>query len=149
MPDAAPVILLAGTLDAIATAKSVLGPDFSYRTAMSVHEATSQLRSDIDLVLCNVAFDESRMFEFIQVVRSSLADGIVPILCFRHHERALSKSTHDAIELAVRTFERVAFIDLYSLSRAQGAAYAQSALRQAVLSEISTQVGAPFSRPLP
>lgn len=141
MPDTAPVVLLAGTHEAIVTAKSALGPLFAYRTAANVHDAMSQLLPDIDVIVCNVAFDESRMFDFIQAARSSQWERIIPIICLR--QRVLTKPTHDAIELSLHAFERVSFIDLYALNQERGAAYALSALRQAVLDEISAQVGAP------
>ena len=141
MPDVDPIVLIAGTSDAIETAKQALGPAFSYRVAHSLEDAISQLSPDLDVILCNVAFDSSRMFDFIRAARSLRSPKIVPIICFRHPRRALSEATHHGLELSLQEFERTSFVDLYALSKQGTVGGALSALRQAVLTEIQAQLG--------
>ena len=133
MPDAGPVILVAGTPDAIRTATEVLGPSYTYRVALSVEEAIGKLSSDVDLIVCNVSFDGSRMFDFMHAARSSAQGRAVPIVCFRNHDRPLSRSMHSVIDLSVCAFERASFVVLYSITRQDGLESALSAFRGAVV----------------
>ena len=133
MPDDGPIILVAGTPNAIRTAQDVLGPSYGYRVALSVEEAIGMLSSGIDLIVCSVSFDGSRMFDFMQAARSSAQTRAIPIVCFRNHDRPLSRSMHNVIDLSVRAFERATFVDLYSLTRQDGLESALSAFRGAVV----------------
>jgi hypothetical protein len=128
--------LLAGTPEAIAFARRALGEAFSYRVVDSLDDALHSLSSDIDVILINVAFDDSRMFDFVRAVRSSDSERIIPIVCFRHHDRPLTQATHHAIELALGGVERASFVDLYALREQGDVAAATTALRETVWREI-------------
>ena len=142
LPDVGPILLLAASSEAVAMVRRALGEGFSYRVAESLDDALDRLSSDVDLILINVAFDGSRMFDFVRAVRSSNAGPIVPIVCFRHHERPLTQATHHAIELALAEWERISFVDLYALREQGDVAAAMSALRETVWREIR-RPGAP------
>ena len=136
MPDDGPIILVAGTPHAIRTAQDVLGPSYRYRAALSVEEAIGKLSSGVDLIVCNVSFDGSRMFDFMQAARSSAKTRAIPIVCFRNHDRPLSRSMHNVIDLSVRAFDRATFVDLYSLTRQDGLESALAAFRGAVANSL-------------
>lgn len=137
MAESYPVVLLACTSEGAATAKNALGPGPSYRVAHDVDSAVVQLGPDIDLILCNVAFDSSRMFDLVNALRSSSEGRIVPIICFRIGP--LSAATRHALEVSLRGLERVSFLDLHKLSEEGGEAAASSALRVAVAAELRWQ----------
>ena len=131
-----PRVLLAGTQDAIDTVRAALGDLLDYICADSVETAIGHLDRDLDLILCNVRFDESRMFDFLRAVRErDVAQGI-PVVCIRAHDRPLSPGTHDAIEAALREFDTACFVDLYSLSRESGGSAALAILRNTVFSRL-------------
>lgn len=132
-------VLVAGTAEAIATAKYTLGPDFAYLPAYSVDHAISLLSEDIDAIVCNVDFDDSRMFDFIHAARQSSAARLIPIICFRHHARPLSRATRDAIELALSMVAQTCFVDLYSITEKAGLSHALMALRGAVLNTLGIE----------
>lgn len=134
MPDVGLTILLAGTRDAVAVAKVALGSAFSYRIAYNVHEAISNLGPDIDLIVCNVAFDDSQMFDLVRAARSSKTTPLIPIICFR--QRPSTMALHHALELAIEDFERTSFVDLHALRQNGGDAAALLALREAVLKAV-------------
>jgi hypothetical protein len=125
-------VLVAGTEDAMVAVVAALGDVFDYKFASSLDDALS-LVGTVALIICNVRFDDSRMFDFVRHVRARDAGQAVPIVCFRLPDRALSKAGHDAIEQAVSLFERVSFVDLYSIQTIRGKDAALLQLRDAVL----------------
>ena len=143
MPSETQTILIAGTQDAIETAKYTLGHGFEYRLAHTVEEAISLLSPNIDLILCNVAFDDSRMFDLIRAARSLPAPHAIPIICFRHQQRALSKATHHAIEVALSLFPQTFFLDLYELTQQGGVSQALTTFREATLAHLSAKAHRP------
>ena len=58
-------VLVAGTQDVVDAARAALGADLELPAAYSVAEALKHIEGGVDLVLCNVRFDDSRMFDFI------------------------------------------------------------------------------------
>lgn len=62
-------MLIAGTQQAIEVLQGVLGRDFEVLSATSIHEALYLLVPRVDLILCNVRFDDSRMFEFLHALQ--------------------------------------------------------------------------------
>jgi CheY-like chemotaxis protein len=84
-----PCILVAGTRHAIDVLAAVLGPDFEVAGATSLGEALRRV-SSADLVLCNVQFDDSRMFEFLHELEARPGGRKIPVICCRIHEDPLS-----------------------------------------------------------
>jgi hypothetical protein len=99
-----------------------------------LEDAISRVCPEIDLILCNVAFDSSRMFDLLRAVRSREAGRTAPIIFFRL--RPLSKASHHALELCAHEFERVSFVDLHEVAEKDGMPAALLALREAVYREI-------------
>ena len=136
-------ILLAGTLEGIATAKHALGNTFSYLPAYDVDQALSFLSARVDVIVCDVAFDSSRMFDFVHAARQMPTVRSVPIVCFRHQTRPLTRTTHEAIEKALGIFVLTSFVDLYALTAQASVSHALLAFRAAVLAALSSDA-APY-----
>jgi len=125
-------VLVAGTQDAVDTARAVLGGEFELAAAYSVAEALKEVEGGVELVLCNVRFDDSRMFDFL----GALDEGEfrrVPVVCFRMEGGSLPPAMERSVELALRELGIAAFVDLPALSRVLGAEAAVQALRARVL----------------
>jgi hypothetical protein len=83
-------------------------------------EAIHQLGlGGIDLVVCTIHFDESRMFDFLRYAK--LIAPSVPIVCCRLLDTALTGSMLDAMVIAVEAVGAV-FIDRHALQRKYGEA---------------------------
>jgi len=63
-----PRMLIAGTQDAIDLVRAVLEKDVQLVPALSVEAAVRGLGPNIHLILCNVRFDDSRMFDFLDAL---------------------------------------------------------------------------------
>ncbi len=131
---AAATILVAGTPEAVVTAKYALGTAFNYVPAYTIDQAASFLCAPVDVIVCNVAFDSSRMFDFIRAARQGPKSRTIPIVCFR--QRPLSRTTHEAIENALGAFGLTTFVGLFALTAQAGVTHALLAFRAAVLAAL-------------
>lgn len=130
-------ILVAGTADAVNFVGAVLGPVLECVSATTLSGALDLVDSNPSAILCNVRFDDSTMFDFVDAVRAKRQFGNIPIICFRVLDRKLSETAHHGLEEAVATFDKATFIDLYAIAQASGENAARAALREIVLSRIA------------
>ena len=127
-------MLVAGTQDVIDAARAALGAEIELATAYSVTEALRQVE-DVELVLCNVRFDDSRMFDFLGALNAMPKAG-PPVICFRVARVPMSAGARRGIELALEALGVRAYLDLYDLECREGPSAAQAALRQAVIGRL-------------
>ena len=139
-------ILLAGTPEGIATAKHALGTTFKYLPAYYVDQALSLVCAHVDVIVCDVAFDSSRMFDFVHAARQVPTVRPIPIVCFRHQTRPLTRTTHEAIENALSILGLASFVDLYALTAQASVSQALLAFRAAVLTALSSDTRVSVSR---
>jgi len=79
----------------------------------TMHEAISALRHDgFQLVVIELEFDESRMLELLQYVRSLPAYREVPVVCVHAEQLNLSEAAMKNIDVAVKALGGMAFLDL-------------------------------------
>jgi CheY-like chemotaxis protein len=129
-----PTVLIAGTPPAIRTVQQLLGSEVETICAHSLDEAVERLAAHPDMILCNVRFDESRMFELLKAAKEQPGAQETPFVCFRL--APLPLAWRHCIEAAVLAIGATAFIDLSALERDRGRVAAESALREIVLSHL-------------
>ena len=130
-----PRVLVAGTADAIQAFARALHGAADVVPAESVKEALAELdRGAFQVIACNVRFDESRMFEFLQAVMERKLPG-VRVIAFRLERRALTRSTGDAITHALEALGVERFVDLAKVRTQYDEAVALETLRKVVLDE--------------
>jgi response regulator RpfG family c-di-GMP phosphodiesterase len=76
-------VLVAGTQDVVDAARAALGEDLELAAAYSVAEALKHVEGGVDLVLCNVRFDDSRMFDFLGALNAMPRARRLPVVCCR------------------------------------------------------------------
>ena len=121
-----PTVLVAGTQPAIKTVQQLLGGEVDTMAAHSMDEALHSLDAHPDMILCNVRFDESRMFELLKEVKSRPETRETPFVCFRL--APLPEPWRACLEQAVLAIGATAFVDLSSVK--------QETLRDVVLSHL-------------
>lgn len=129
-----PRILLAGTTAAVQNFTRALGSHAVVIPAYSVREALQVPLDEIDAVLCNVRFDESRMFEFLQALGERTGARRIPVICVRMYH-VFSPTTLTAVAEALQVLGVTRFLDLYDLREREGLEVALNELREAVLEE--------------
>lgn len=125
-------ILVAGTREAVRTIRRIAGSEAEIIAAYSTDEALRRLDARVDLIVCNVRFDESRMFDFLEAALSRLPG--IPIVCCRVSITELGEGVRHAIEMALDAIGVDTFVDCAPLYRDKGEAGAAEALRRAILS---------------
>jgi hypothetical protein len=127
-------ILVVGTLDAVQTARAILGDGFEYRCAFSLDEARAELHPGVALVLCHMRFDGDRMVDFLEVLRDDEHCGRLPVVCFHAHSSNIGSGAYEAMQAVLKGFDEAKVVDLHSIARSSGVPAAVAALRQAVAS---------------
>jgi hypothetical protein len=128
-------VLVAGTQDVVDAARAAIGGELELAAAYSVAEALKQVEGGVDLVLCNVRFDDSRMFDFLGALNSM--PRRLPVVCCRVARSPVSAGARRGIELALEALGVVAFLDMHELEARDGPEAARAALRAAVMSQLS------------
>jgi hypothetical protein len=129
-------VLVAGTQDVVDAARAVLGGELELVTAYSVAEALREVEGGVELVLCNVRFDDSRMFDFLGALNTMPHPRRVPVICCRVARSPISAGSRRGIELALEALGVLAFLDLHELESRDGPAAAQAALRAMVMAHL-------------
>lgn len=129
-------VLVAGTQEVVDAARAALGGELELTAAYSVSEALKEVEGGVELVLCNVRFDDSRMFDFLGALNAMPAAARVPVICCRVERRAMSAGARRGIELALEALGVRRFIDLHELESRDGLEAGHSALREAVFAHL-------------
>lgn len=129
-------VLVAGTQDVIDTARAALGGELALATAYSVAEALREVEGGVELVVCNVRFDDSRMFDFLGALNAMPGARRVPVVCCRVARSPMSGGARRGIELALEALGVVAFLDMHELEQRDSPAAARAALREAVTAHL-------------
>jgi len=79
----------------------------------TMHQAIAALRHDgYQLVVIGLEFDESRMLELLQYVRSLPKYKEVPVVCVHADHQSLSEAVMKNIDVAVKALGGMAFLNL-------------------------------------
>ena len=127
-------VLVAGTADAVHTARLIIGEAFDYRPAFSLAQARASLRPAPQLVVCSMRFDDAQMIDFLHGLREDEQCARLPVVCFHAHGWEVSACAQAAVHAVLQTLENASFVDLYAIARLHGVAAAATALREAVAS---------------
>jgi hypothetical protein len=112
--------------------KRMLGDEVDLIPVHTMVEAFQVLELDaasIDLIICTIAFDESRMIEFLEAVKRKQTMRNVPFLCVRALSGVLSDDLVGRVGMVCKNFGAVDLLDLAMLD----VSAAQAALRAAVM----------------
>lgn len=88
-------------------------PEHELFFVRTLHEAIVALRRDgFQLLVIDLNFDESRMFELLQYVRALPKYEGVPVICVYGDHLNLSEAVIHNIDVAVKALGGMAFLDL-------------------------------------
>jgi hypothetical protein len=122
-----PCILLASSPEAKIPLSNALADTYTLLPCHTQTQAISILNersSDIALILCTLRFDDSRMYDFLQYVKSNEQARAKPFVCLTVTRSALGvqdkQFINEALEKLVKGFGGTAFIDYYGWCREYG-----------------------------
>lgn len=99
----------------------------------TLDEAISQLQPGLDLIICGIHFDDSRMFDLLRLAKATPTTREVPFLCYRDLDTRLPQTLVEGMEIATRAGGAVGFVDLVTLKTRFGVKRADERLRQMIL----------------
>lgn len=126
---ALPRVLVAGTQEAIDFVQVAAGGEISIVPALSVEAAVQRLDGRIALILANIRFDDSRIFDFLAALHEG-AYRSVPVVCFRMDHGSLPPAMEKAVQLALAELGIAVLVDLSAIAEEKGIDAAMEALRE-------------------
>lgn len=86
--------------------------------AETLSSALQKINSDnFDAIICGVAFDESRMFDFLRAAVSDAKLAGVPFICCRVHDSEVINSMYESLKLSCQLMG-AEFVDFNTMKRA-------------------------------
>lgn len=128
---------MAAARPTIRVLQRVFGRDAKVISATRIHDALKILAGGVDLIICSVQFDESRMFELLGAVKGNPKTRAVPFVSVRHLPSVLRPTAFKGIQFACKGYG-AEFIDLSALEAQYGNEEAQRRLREMVLALLPT-----------
>ena len=124
-----PCILLASSPEAKIPLSKALADTYNLLPCHTQTEAISILNQrggDIALILCTLRFNDSRMYDFLQYVKSNDQVRSIPFVCLTVTRSALGAQNteiiNEALEKVVKGFGGSAFIDYFGWCKEYGMA---------------------------
>ena len=130
---ARPRILVAGASHTIEAVTEAVGDAGEIVPARSVSDALLRLQGQVDIVVCDVRFDDSRMFDFLQKLKERPPDPACRVVCVRTAGARLSPNLRKAIAQALEALGVEVFVDLQEVALDRGKEAARETLRRIVL----------------
>ena len=131
-------VLVADGARGIAIAERMLSGTCVVVGATSTSDALRRLGAGgISLVLCDVEFDDSRMFDLLRYVRAEPSTRGIPFLCVRTRQGELAPAVVEGLDIASRALGGAGFVDLVRLRRDLGEDAAASELRRLVADHLA------------
>lgn len=103
-------------------------------SSFTQEQAIDRIRNGVDVVLCSLRFDESRMLDLMSEVRHLASHP--PVVCCRILDSDLPERSLQAAFTTAGYLGAVALVNLPDLARHQGEASAEAMLREAVAAHL-------------
>lgn len=122
-------------LDAL---QELFEPTLFVHSADSLESALRTLgsRVKVELIICTIQFDESRMFDLLRVAKARYPD--IPFVCCRVLDSDAPRISLEALRIASEALGAVAFLDLPGLAKTYGKAGMQERFLAAILGHLSS-----------
>ena len=106
-------MLVAASPEAIEILQNLLGHEIEIVTSNSIEEAVALLGQNIHLVICEIYFAESRMFDFLRIAKANPITRNIPFLCFRDTNSSMNLVVYESLHIACKALGASAFLDRY------------------------------------
>jgi hypothetical protein len=99
---------------------SVTGANFLLVPCMSLASAKASVYDKIDLIVCGMHFDDSRMFDLLRFVKADPEIRTIPFLCVKAVEGSLDATFYQSVKIATQALGADGFFDLSELRKKLG-----------------------------
>lgn len=111
---------------------AALGSGHEVVHARTLQQARSLVRLPLDLIVCGLCFDESRMFDLLRQAKSDEASKVLPFLAVKGTDGELSPAVLQGIEIACAALGAEKFIELTEWERRDGKEVAHQRFRAVI-----------------
>jgi hypothetical protein len=115
-----PRILVADLPEGQATIENIVGRNAILIPVGTLGAALQEAEGSVDMILCGIHFDESRMFDLLRFCEAQDQFRSRPFLCYRDLESELESTLLESLDISCRALGATGFIDLYTLKRRYG-----------------------------
>jgi CheY-like chemotaxis protein len=127
-----PRVLIAAAPHSLAFIARPLEKDFELVFAATLSEARSIVGPKIDLIVCGLYFDESRMFDLLRYVKADPDTRSIPFVSVKATGDDLSRTILQGIEIACKALGAHQFVELSGWEREYGESEAHARYQQLV-----------------
>jgi response regulator RpfG family c-di-GMP phosphodiesterase len=115
-----PRILIADSRKDESFIQSLLAPEFEVIAVTTMKQATKLLKEEqFDLIMVDVRFDESRMFEVMQLSRILPLSAEKPVICFAVEVTPIGRIVHESLCFTARALGAWMFLSLHDLAEVE------------------------------
>lgn len=125
-------VLVAAAPISLAAISETLESKFELDFVSSLPEATAYSYEKIDVIVCGLYFDESRMFDFLRYTQLHPKARTLPFFSVSAVEHGLTSTITQSIEIACRALGGAGFIDLYGWHDKYGVAHTRRRVEQLI-----------------
>ena len=125
-------IVVAAQPDSVQTIRNLLGAGPRIIEVFKLYDASKILNKNIDLVICGLHFNDSRMFDFLRITKADPLVEAIPFLCFRNSDSDLGKTAIEALKIACNALGAAGFVDYYDLKQCNGYLEADNQFRKII-----------------
>lgn len=130
-------ILVADVPAGVRTVENVLGMSATVIGTNILDEAVSLLRKGVDLIVCGIHFDDSRMFDLLRLTKADPSTRAIPFLCVRDMDSELTLPIFESLQIACQALGAVEFVDLFHVKSRFGSQDADERFRR-ILTDLLT-----------
>lgn len=91
---------------------SATGKEMRLIPCVTLDSAKERVYEEIDLILCGLHFDESRMFDLLRFVKADPTLRHIPFLCIKTLQGDVEPTFSESIRIATKALGAVGFFDL-------------------------------------
>jgi CheY-like chemotaxis protein len=121
--------------------RRAMGSAVDLLPAVTMQEALAVARQGVDVIVCGIHFDDSRMFELLRTIKADSDLRRVPFICVRLVGSNLAPTLVQSLEISCELLGAADFIDLYSLERTHGPQQAEAVLSRLILAAAGKSAG--------
>lgn len=132
-----PRMLAADVPEGLKALCNIFAPQMEITCASSIEDAVRQL-ADIDVIVCGLHFDDSRMFDFLRIVKASPLTRAIPFVCYRDLDSELAPTMLESLQIAIKALGGTAYVDVYIFKKVYGVDQADNQFRQVVMRQLET-----------
>jgi hypothetical protein len=119
----------------IQTLRNIFGDDVELIEATTLKVAEEcLLHRHVDMVICGLHFDDSRMFDLLGFATHNTITPRIPFLIFRDIENQLDRTFYQSVEIATKFLGAAGFVDLFELKQKNAIVVADEHFRRIVFS---------------